>query len=287
MEQTKKITFFSKEPLACPVCETLFHKEELLSGSGRLVAGEVTDELRRLYEPSKKYGAIFPLIYTIVVCPTCLFAVFPKDMKEQEAERETIQTLKDTQDKRLSSIGLLFPDIDFTQPRTLETGAASYFLAVMCYEHIQKQYSPTIKCGLSTLRAAWLFDELHRKKSDENYDYLNKLFYRKSRFYYRMSIEREQTGKETMGAMANLGPDLDKNYGYDGVLYIAAYLEFKYGPSGNQAVRIQNLDRAKKTIAKVHGMGRASKNRPSLILDMAKELYGTISDEHKSLQGEE
>ena len=287
MQQARKITFFSKESLVCPVCETSFHKEELLSGSGRLIAGEVTDELRRLYEPSKKYGAIFPLIYTIVVCPGCLFAVFPKDIKEQESEPESIQKLKDSQDKRESSLGLLFQNIDFTQARTLETGAASYFLAVMCYEHIKTQYSPTIKSGLSTLRAAWLFDDLHRKKSDENYDYLSRICYRKARFYFRMSIEREQTGKETMGAVGNLGPDLDKNYGYDGVLYIAAYLEYKYGPTANQDVRIQNLDRAKKTIAKVHGMGRASKDRPSLILDMAKDLYGTISEEYKSLQGEE
>ena len=41
---TKKTTFFSKNPIMCPVCDTSFYKEDLLSGGGRLIAGELTDE---------------------------------------------------------------------------------------------------------------------------------------------------------------------------------------------------------------------------------------------------
>ena len=39
----------------------------MMTGSGRLNAGELTEELRRLYIPSKKYGEVNPLIYYIVV----------------------------------------------------------------------------------------------------------------------------------------------------------------------------------------------------------------------------
>ena len=278
-----RVTFFSKDPLECPVCETNFYKEELLTGSGRLIAGEVTDELRRLYEPSKKYGAIFPLIYPVVVCPICLYSAFSKDFLEQSAEPETIQGLTDNTDKRKYSLELIFDNLDFTQPRDIEAGAASYFLAIMCYDYTKTAFSPTIKNGISALRAAWLFDDLQRKKTDENYDYMSRLFYRKARFYYLQAISKEQTGKETMSAATHLGPDLDKNYGYDGVLYLAGLLEYRYGPVQGKENRIEKLDQAKKIIAKVHGMGRASKSRPSLILDKSKDLYSLLSEEHKVL----
>ena len=54
--QSVKVTFFSKNPIECPLCNTKFYKEDLLSGRGRLIAGDLSDELRRFYEPSQKYG---------------------------------------------------------------------------------------------------------------------------------------------------------------------------------------------------------------------------------------
>ena len=62
-EKQKRITFFSNKPINCPVCGDNFYKEDLLSRGGRLIAGDLTDELRRLYQPSVVYGEIFPLIY--------------------------------------------------------------------------------------------------------------------------------------------------------------------------------------------------------------------------------
>jgi len=62
-DNDQKITFQSKKEITCPVCEAVFRKEELRVGGGRLIAGKLTEELHRLYEPSKKYGEIF-LLYT-------------------------------------------------------------------------------------------------------------------------------------------------------------------------------------------------------------------------------
>ena len=90
-----------------------------------------------------------------------------------------------------------------------------------------------------------------------------------------------------MGSLGHLGPDLDKNYGYDGVLYITGLLEYKYGTKKEPDKRIERLDRVRKIIARVHGMGRASKNRPSVILEMAKDTHKAIGDELKRLQGDE
>ena len=57
-----KTSFFSKKPISCPVCGSSFHREEMLTGSGRLIAGNLTEELRRLYEVNKKFGEVNPLV---------------------------------------------------------------------------------------------------------------------------------------------------------------------------------------------------------------------------------
>src|SRR5215469_14608477 len=79
VERDAKISFQSKEEYTCPVCDHVFSREELLSGSGRLIAGILTDELHRLCEPSIKYGDVYPLVYQATVCPECWFAAMDKD----------------------------------------------------------------------------------------------------------------------------------------------------------------------------------------------------------------
>jgi len=190
---TKKTTFFSKNPIRCPVCDTSFYKEDLLSGGGRLIAGELTEELHRTFEPSKKYGELYPLVYAVLVCPSCYYATYPQDF--HEVKGEFIERLKEETDKRVQSVSLVFKDLDFTNYRGLKEGAASYFLAMMCYDLLDRHYSPTFKRALSALRAAWLLDALHRKAFGENYDYLSRLFYRKARFFYVQSVEMAQNGE--------------------------------------------------------------------------------------------
>ena len=73
--KTLQLTYFLNRKYHVQHAEQ-FLREELLSGSGRLLAGELTDELRRTYIPSQKYGAVYPLIYSIGVCPQCFLALF-------------------------------------------------------------------------------------------------------------------------------------------------------------------------------------------------------------------
>jgi len=58
MEQKKarRVSFRQKNPTKCPVCSNEFYREEMLTGGGRLIAGKITDELRRLYEKNEKWG---------------------------------------------------------------------------------------------------------------------------------------------------------------------------------------------------------------------------------------
>ena len=79
-EKPLAITYYTKQSVICPVCKKPFPREELLSGGGRLIAGGLTDELRRTYEPSSKYGTIYPLIYSVGVCSSCNAAMFWNDM---------------------------------------------------------------------------------------------------------------------------------------------------------------------------------------------------------------
>jgi uncharacterized protein (DUF2225 family) len=272
-----KVSFLSKKEYTCPVCEETFHKEELLSGGGRLIAGPMTDELHRLYEPSLKYGEVYPLIYQATVCPECWYAAMDADFLLLP-EKSRSRARKD-QAKRKADTVLVFPGIDFFQPRGLAEGAASQYLALRCYGYFDKDFSPTIKQGLAALRAAWLLDDLDKKNPRQHYDWLALLFRRKAQFLYNESIRLEQTGKETLSGMKAFGPDTDKNYAYEGVLYLCAYLRYKFGPQEDPGQRKFVLEDARRTIAKMFGMGKSSREKPGPLLERARQIYDAINRE--------
>ncbi|PIE98475.1 MAG: hypothetical protein CR988_02970 [Treponema sp.] len=271
------ITYYGKEQFDCPVCKTKFKKEELHQGGGRLIAGEITDELHRLYQPSAKYGEVFPLIYQVVVCPKCLYATFPYDFRVPSSE--VIEELFETMHSRHESVKNLFHNLDFTVLRSLKEGAASYYLAILCYEHFPKKFSPTIKQAICAIRAAWLFTQLGEKFPEENYNYLSKLFYQKATFLYRKGLLGEEKGTENLSNAKNFGPDTDKNYGYDGVIYMTALLEFKYGFKKSEEHRKMRMTKQKTYLAKMFGLGHSTKEKPGPLLEHARDLYDKISAE--------
>jgi uncharacterized protein (DUF2225 family) len=282
MNENQKITFFEKKQTVCPICDTKFYREDLLSGGGRLIAGDLSPELRRLYEPSKKYGEVHPLIYAVSVCPICFFASYPQDFSA--IPDSGFRKAELNADERRDSIALIFPALDFATPRTLREGIASYFFAVMCYDFYDKKSNPTYKAGLSCMRAAWLLTDLHKAEPRENWDHLCRIFYRKARFYYQLALEKEGAGQEAFDATLAFGPDLDKNYGYYGVIYLAAYLDYRHGPTEDPEKRAKNLQYDRRMMAKIFGAGKSSKNRPAAILDKAKEVYEQMGEELQRLQ---
>ena len=276
-QQEIKISFQSKEEYTCPICGTVFNREELLSGSGRLIAGILTDELHRLYEPSARYGDVYPLSYKATVCPECWFAAMEKDFESiPKASRE--KAFEDRED-RISDTKLIFPGADFRQPRDLITGAASLYLLVRCYDYFPKEFSPTIKQGIATLRAGWMLDEMDKKYPKQHYDWLATLFKKKAHYFYNEAIRREQNGKENLSALKIFGPDTDKNYAYEGALYLSALLKYKYGFKENEELRTEELDEAKRTIARIFGVGKSSKSKPGPLLEHARNLYENINKE--------
>jgi len=167
---TEKLTFLSKKKIKCPVCEAEFAREELFTGRGRLIAGDLTGELRRLYQPSQKYGEVFPLCYTLDVCPECYYASFPSDFAHISGD--TASQIFEHKIERIESITKLVGELDFDNPRNLREGAASYYLAMQSYEYFPSSFSPAVKQGLCALRSAWLFNDLHAKFPSDNYDYV-------------------------------------------------------------------------------------------------------------------
>jgi uncharacterized protein (DUF2225 family) len=275
-EKELKVSFLSKKEYECPVCGARFHKEELLSGGGRLIAGPMTEELHRLYEPSAKYGEIFPLIYQATVCPECWFAAMDQDFMELDGGG--LMEAQNDREDRIRDVRRLLGNLDFSSPRDLAEGAASQYLVARCYGYFGKNFSPTIKQGLASLRAAWLFDDLDKRNPHQHYDWLATLFRRKAQFLYNEAIRREQSGRETLSAMKSFGPDTDKNYAYEGVLYLCAYLRYKFGPSEPEQRRL-SLEEARRTIAKIFGMGKSSREKPGPLLDRARQIYDSINRE--------
>ena len=276
-EKELKITFQSKKEFQCPSCGAVFRKEELLSGGGRLIAGKLTEELHRLYEPSAKYGQIFPLVYYTIVCPDCWFASTESDFPI--LPKENLQVVRKDTEKRKKETLLIFPDVDFSDSRTLMDGAASFYLTLSCYDYYNKNASPTIKQGLAAIRCAWLVDELHAKFPDQHYDWLGTLFRKKAQYLYNEALSREQSGRETLSGLKVFGPDTDKNYSYEGMLYMCAYLRYKFGPADDETQRTTSLEDARRTIAKLFGMGKSSKDKPGAFLEIARKLYDTINAE--------
>jgi len=273
------ITFFSKNSITCPVCNNEFRREDLRTGRGRLIAGSLTEELRRLYEPSEKYGEINPLVYPITVCPACLYAAFPQDFNE--IPKSTAQALENSRETRRTVLNNVFPDLDFTQARDLKSGVATYHYAMMSMEQFPPEMSPTIKKGICALRSAWLCNDLHRKEPGEHYDYLAQIYYHKAWFFYSEALRYEEEGKEGITDAGFLGPDLDQNYGYDGVLYVSALLEFEYGARDDDEARKKSLERAKTTVGRLFGLGKATKDKPTTLLERAKDLHSSINSELK------
>ena len=277
VDKELKITFQSKKEYECPACSTVFRKEELLSGGGRLIAGKLTEELHRLYEPSAKYGEIFPLVYSSIVCPECWFSSMESDFNLLPPDKKA--KVRDDIEKRIKVTKLIFPDLDFHDNRTLMEGAASQYLTLLCYDYYSKQTSPTIKQGLSSIRCAWLVDELNKKYPNQHYDWVGTLFRRKAQYLYNEALAREQSGKETLSGIKGFGPDTDKNYSYEGMMYMCAYLRYKFGPDHSPEERKTSLEDARRTIAKLFGMGKSSKDKPGAFLELARKLYDTINKE--------
>ncbi len=272
------ISFYSKQKHTCPFCTKTFEKEEILSGGGRMIAGSLAGDLRRNFEPSAKYGYVYPLIYSVAACPNCHMALLWKDLGVP-FDKEVIEAIKFDEEERKKKVEKIFPFYKLDRNRTLYDGAAAYYLALLCYEKLPSKNSPCIKQAVICLRLAWLSGDLDRECPNRGFGFIQHKFYLKALFLYQNSLNLEQNRVEDIANIGHFGPDIDKNYGYDGVIYLCGYLEYTYGQKSDMATRLKKLDEFKRAIARSFGLGKSSKNKPGPLLELSRDLYDKIRDE--------
>lgn len=273
----RRISFKQKNFTKCPVCLNEFQREEMLTGGGRLIAGKLTDELRRLYEKNSKYGKIYPLVYMLSVCPKCLYSSYPIDF--DKITPEEISKISETGEERMNTLRKYFGGANFEDDRDLLLGAASYLLAVECYSRRSKNVAPTVKKAVSSIRAAWLFNDLSVETSNKIYKKFSDFFYMKAYKFYNQTLSILQTGEENLESCGHIGPDYEKNWGYDGILYMCAVLTVKFGINEKDInKRIKNFEITKRYLSKLFGDGKSSKTKPGDLMDMIRDLYDKINE---------
>ncbi len=272
------ISYWSKEKSLCPVCGKTFEREVMLSGNGRMIAGGLSDDLHRTFEPSAKFGRVYPLIYEIGACPNCNAALFWSDFKDLK-NKDIISNLLHKKEERKEKVEKIFPHFNLKHERTLFDGCAMYYLALLTYAEVGKEMIPTLKSGIISLRLAWLTRELNAVCPNHNYDYVSSVFYRKALFFYQQSIYNETERTEKSSTLANMGPDMDKNYGWDGVIYLCGLLEYIYGQKDDIQLRLKKLSESKTAIARIFGLGKSSKDKPGPLLEKARDLYDKLTAE--------
>lgn len=270
------ISYWSKDKCVCPVCKKAFEREIMRSGNGRMIAGGLTEELHRIFEPSAKFGRVYPLIYEVGCCPFCYTSLFWNDFTEKMTSDDA-DKLFEHSDKRKKACEEIFPYFNLKRERTLFDGAAMYYLALMTYDDMDVYALPTMKEAIISLRLAWLTEEINQHCANHNYDIVSKMFYSKALFFYQQAVINETQRVEKSSTLANMGPDMDKNYGWDGVIYLCGLLEYKYGQQEDFQLRLKKLSESKTAIARIFGLGKSSKNKPGPLLEHARNLYDNLS----------
>ena len=194
-------------------------------------------------------------------------------------DNDSIERIQSDEEKRDKAVETIFPHFDVTGNRDLYNGTAMYYLALLTYEKVDIAYAPTLKRAMISLRLGWLCRDLNKVCPNHNYDYVAEVFYRKALFFYQQTLINETTGIERIEGVTNFGPDMDKNYGYDGILYLCSMLEFKYGQREDENLRLKKLSEFKSAIARLFGLGKSSKEKPGPLLEVAKNLYDDMSKE--------
>ncbi|MCR4627733.1 MAG: DUF2225 domain-containing protein [Treponema sp.] len=277
-DKKPSISYWTKQKCHCPVCKKDFRHEEMLSGNGRMIAGGLTDELHRIYEPSARYGKVYPLIYAIGCCPNCHAAMFWGDFPVLQ-DKGTLERIYDDEENRLKQVNEVFPYFNLERERTLYDGAAMYYMALLTYSKMDVAYLPTLKQGIIALRLSWLCRDLDIAVPNHNFSVMAETFVRKAIFFYQQAVINETARVEQSSSISNFGPDIDKNYGWDGVIYLCGLLEYKYGQQNDHELRLRKLEEYKTAIARIFGFGKSSKNKPGPLLEHSRNLYEALTKE--------
>lgn len=106
--------------------------------------------------------------------------------------------------------------------------------------------------------------------------------------YYKTLMDIMSSGSEPHDQFVHLlGPDTDKNWGFDGVIYLNGYFNFKFLDelAKNDEEKLKILEESKRLVGKLYGMGKASKAKPSVLINLARDLYESINAKIEQITG--
>lgn len=275
------VTFFSKNLIKCPLCGTQFQREELQTGRGRINAGDLTKELRRLYIPTQKYGTVNPLLYPLAVCTNCYFAGMPGDFQKVQ---QNADSPIEKSNRELAVKKIFGKSIDFSVQRDILSGLASYILGFMSTTYFPKEMSPTMRRGLYALRAAWLAGDLAQKTKLKHFSDLQKELYKQALYNYETGMEKQLRNIEPFDGFVWMGPDVDANFGYDGVIYITAKLHFDQLEFLGNSERLKKIELIKRNLSRLFGAGKITRDKPAVLVSYTRDLYASANEELKSLE---
>ena len=282
------ISFFHKKPFTCIVCEEKNYREELRMGRGRLDAGKLDLDLQRHYIASKEYGTVLPILYNVVTCNYCYFSYLITD-DISKLRKQSIIALQGEQksEERIALLKGIIKEVpNFSFKRNLVMSLGAYILAIASYNQFLKEESPTLRLAIVTLRCAWICKLMHSFGYVAETEQLMKIFYRKAAFLYQKSIDMQEKGEEDYREIKTYGPDTDRDYGFDGFIYMNSWLQFNYGELNNHDIREKVLMNIRSTLSKVFGFGKSTKEKPSALLYQARNTFDLVEEELKSIQSE-
>ncbi len=277
-EDTREsVSFVRDEPISCPICDEDVFVEDFRFGRGRMDAGELYEDLQREYKYTEEFGEVFPFMFYVYTCPNCYFSALPRDFQSAPPYLANILSTDEAIQKREQLIRSMFSDIpDFSKRMTLTRSLVGYVLAIWCYQHFKKQGVPTYKQAVCTLRSAWLCKIMLHHKYGDYLEQLKAIFYRKAQYLYSKCIQLDSSGGESFSNESYLGPDIDKDFGYEGVVYLSAWLTFHYSFMPTDHIKETVLHKHRNNLSRIFGFGKAKKEKPSALLRIARNLYEQI-----------
>ncbi|MBP7652060.1 DUF2225 domain-containing protein [Candidatus Dependentiae bacterium] len=277
------LSTFKKEMRKCPVCENQFKEEFMLTGSMRQVSINMNEELRTFYKEYQGFP-VAPFIYEVITCPKCYYSslisdfnsIYVQKQNYTEKETEQIKNLRinviKNQNQRKELIKNIV-DVNFEEPKNLETALASYILAVDSYNYFNEKLQPDTKRAVCSLRAAWLAGDLNLSELQEKY-------YKEAHKYYSIiSSKPDDSGG------FKLGPDWGNNFGFEGARFIKVMLDLRFlDEVENIKQRFEIMQNVRATFSKIRGMGKASQNKRGPLLKIAEDMFEKVQPVYEKLK---
>ncbi|MBL4889396.1 MAG: DUF2225 domain-containing protein [Candidatus Lindowbacteria bacterium] len=255
------ITFAVKKK--CPQCDTDFDFEKSYSKKISPTGRDVS--LKNQYgEESNPHPD--PIIYSIVLCPHCLFAAFEPDFEPIKAKASDMRIAKQKSKEAMRSFAIT--NHDLIGLRDLRVGLVSYYIAENWYRIRSKFSIRRFRLALCLYRRAWLLDATLDSEMISPDTYLTgrlEALSEAETFYEQAYL------KDRIPDKVFCGPDFGVDFGQVAMPYLVAYINYCLGTD--------------KAIASSEQVGRLAKSRKFLSIALtasgqsnARELRTCVQD---------